>query len=304
MKTSNTNTSVSAKTAAPTINIAIFTSGGDNDLSMYDELPTSGFNTVVLWSMGVDILGNIHIRNFGQQEILAKNGLFNPQNNPGIEQFRQKVLQLKGGTSGITRLELSFGIGSYYNSQGELITDPTFANIKSIYQSQTNNPSVTSFNLLSNIQTLQRELYLDAVSYDDETVNDQASSLWLAQQCGSLGMKVSICPYMNESYWSGLVSAANQGQTLIDTIYVQAWMTGGGQGWVFDNINPAAGIWIDQNGSGSSAITPQQAEQQFANWQQSQALAGGWYYNAGDMFANNIGTFAQYATAIQSAIPG
>lgn len=297
MQPKDINSAIITNGSSSGLNIAIFTGGGSNDLAMYDELATSTFNTVVLWSMGVDILGNIHIRNFGQQEILVKDGVYNPQNNPGIEQFREKVLELKEQGSNITRIELSFGVGSYY-AHGDLIIDSTFTNIKNIYQSQINNPSITSFNLISNIQTLQRELYLDAVSFDDEVEYDQASSLWLAQQCGLLGMKVSICPYTNQSYWSGLVSAANQNGTLIDIVYLQAW-TGGPQGWVLDGINPTAGIYIDQDSQ--APVTPAQAAQQFAAWAQQQTLAGGWYYNAGDIYANNIGSFTDYANAVQSA---
>lgn len=292
MQTGNTQGS-----NVPGPKLAIFSSGGKNDLDMYDSLTTSTFDTVVLWSMNVDPEGNILIRNF-TQSVVAGNGKYNPFADPDIDTFRNKVRGLKANGGKVVRVELSFGVGSYW-SDGKIITDPTFPNIKAIYDSQLKGPSAASKNLLANLLCLQKELNADALSFDDEVQYDQASSLWLAQQCGSMGMKVTICPCGDMSYWSGLVKAANATGTLIDAVYLQAWATGV-QGWVIGGMNPNAGMWVyeDQN----NPLTPAGATAQISAWNQQQALSGGWYYNASDMYDNHLDSFTNYANAIQAGL--
>jgi hypothetical protein len=282
-------------------NLAVFTAGGYSDIAMYDNLASSTFTTVVLWSMHVDESGNIYIGNFGSDGCIAGAGSFNPGSNAEITEFQQKVLKLKGPASSITRIELSFGIGSYY-SHGKYVEDQTFPNIMNLYNNRIKFP-VPAANLIYNIQALQTALNLDAICFDDEVQYDQNSSLWLAQQCGSLGMTVSVCPFEQQSYWNQLVTAANAQDILIDAVYLQAWTSGGCQGWCLGTINPAGGMWLNEDGT--TPMSPLEATTQLQAWQNTTPtatiLTGGWYYNAGEIYASTLGTFSDYANAIKDA---
>lgn len=281
-------------------NIAVFTAGGFNNLdAMYDGLVGSTFTTVVLWSSSVDTSGNFQIRNIGLPgSSMASNGVFNPTNDPQIAAWQQKVLGLKTADTSIARVELSIGVGSYTNKTGQPVIDPSFPNIKAIYESE----QLFATTLILNLQAIQRALNIDAVCFDDEVAFDHPSSLWLAQACGLLGMTVSISPCgSSQKYWGELVTAANSKARLIDAVYLQAW-TSGCSGWILGGLNPVAGMYID-NPDLAKHIAPIDATNQLQTWQKgSTILAGGWYYNAGEILGNPaLGTFSEYSNAIRTA---
>lgn len=286
-------------------NVTMFTSGGPSQLSLYDELVASPFNTVVIFSTYILDNGDIVLRNFGtdQTGVLAgSSGVFNPTGNKDIELFRQKILNLKRPGSTINRVELCFGVGSYWDN-GNLITDPTWQRIKKIYDQRTINPG-PSANLMKNVIACCTSLNLDAICNDDEVQFDADSSLWFARISG---LPSTICPAGEFPYWLTLVTRANTNQPnpLIDVLYLQAWTAWDGWDgkWPF-KISPNAGVFIAKDYP-DSLITPPQAEVILKSWQSQVPLAGGWYYNAADImtFRPKTGSYADYAKAVLNAIP-
>jgi hypothetical protein len=190
-------------------------------------------------------------------------------------------------------VELCLGVGSE-------TPDQTFPNIKALF-----NQAVAAGrdNLVSNLMAVQAALNLDAVCLDDEVEYDLASSVWLAQQCGALGMKVTIAPYCRAAHWNALIAAANVDGQLVDTNYLQCFATGTIAGWSYGGIKPVAGMYLDQF---EPPLSPGGATAQLEAWRNASpgvSLAGGWYYNAGEILADaSLGTFEQYSQAIPAGL--
>lgn len=300
MKTTNANLRALKKGRLNKPNIAVFTAGSYTPgLKMYDDLAAASFTTVVLWSSNVDTNGYFHFHNFGSPDVLASNGIFNPGNNPNMTDWRTKVLTLKEPNTTITRVELSIGTGAN-NPQ-------SFNNIQTIYANKATNPQPAK-NLIENLKVLKEKLQLDAICFDDETQFYLDSCLWLAQECGKLGMTVSISPcFDTASTWVNLVQAANKdGKHLIDAVYLQAWSTSNGcQGWDLNGINPTAGVWLQNpNSPYAPFMTPNNVTTQLLNWQETTPetiLAGGWFYNANEVFVNVPAQMKEYSDAMWAA---
>jgi hypothetical protein len=120
--------------------------------------------------------------------------------------------------------------------------DPSFANIKNIIAAQGNN---TGNVIYRNLSALHGNLPIDAIDYDDESTYDSASAITFGQMAGSLGMKVSLCPYTNPSYWQAVQAGLG---SYCDAVYLQCYDGGAGNdpaAWntYFSGLKVMPGYW-------------------------------------------------------------
>ncbi|GAP84990.1 putative coagulation factor 5 8 type domain-containing protein [Rosellinia necatrix] len=252
-------------------------------------LKTSGFNTVIMF--GVGILGNGDIMYYsntpGSSDVLAaSNGTY-----VGGDALAAKVQSLKTGTTGITRVEICM------NSQ----------HVKDLMASPGPGPTTP---LYRNFAALKAAWGLDAVNNDDESLYDVASTVQFAQMLGRIGYRYTIAPYTNSAFWVALLRQANAGlaepDLLLDRAYLQCYDGGAGN-------NPAswAGtlglkvvplLWVTNDSKPSQGTTATQARTRFAAWVAAGGLAGGGYWNDYDIEKNGL-SYTQYGGVLTSLFP-
>ncbi len=281
-----------------TVGIAIYTGGnpytantpyqGSTTQQLFSDIAASVYNTVVIWAAHIDSAGDISIND--SKVVLG--GVFQSAAQPWADQ----VAALKKNGS-ITRIELSIGGDS-----------TSFANIKSLidqYGTGSSNP------LYKSLAILKTALTLDAVNYDDESEYDTSSSAALASMCSSLGMQVSMCPYMNTSYWVNLVTTINKASPgTADAVYLQCYDGGAGNdpgdwndAFQATGLTIAPGLWAIHFEADSQICTTStsasQAQTQIASWTKQTSLDGGWMFCGTDMLnCPGGGSPGAYAKAI------
>lgn len=282
-----------------TIGTAIYSGGnpytphvpyhGSSTEQLFIDIAEGGYTTVVLWAAHIDGAGDITINDCP----VVAGGVFNSEAQPWANQ----VAALHQ-TGTITRVELSIG--------GD---QTSFANIKSLI----NQHGTGSANpLYTNLSLLKTTLMLDAINYDDESEYDTSSSAALAAMCVSLGMKVSICPYMDGSYWVNLVTTINQANPgTADAVYLQCY-DGGAENdprdWNTDfqatGLTVAPGLWathyVGNPPTCTNSTSASEAQTQIARWAKQTSLDGGWMFCGTDMMnCPGGGSPQDYANAIR-----
>ncbi|KAI1186770.1 hypothetical protein F5B17DRAFT_431236 [Nemania serpens] len=247
-------------------------------------LKTSGFNTVVIF--GVGILGNGDIMYYsntpGSSDVLAaSNGTY-----VGGDALAAKVQSFKTGPTGINRVEISM------NSQHvrDLMTSPGPGASTPLYR---------------NFAALKTAWGLDAVNNDDESLYDVGSTVKFAQMLGQAGYKYTIAPYTNTGFWVSVVRQANAGlaepNLLLDRVYLQCY-DGGARN------NPASWastlglkvvplVWVTNDSKPSQGTTVAQAQTKFTSWNSAGGLAGGGYWNDFDIEKNGL-SYSQYGNVL------
>jgi hypothetical protein len=163
----------------------------------------SGFTTLVLFSMSIDSSGNF---NYGGQTICSNGNYVGPSN------WNSLLNQCKAHPSTVTRIEMCIGGWG----------DASFQNVKNIIAAQGNN---TSDIVYRNLAALHDNLPIDAICFDDESTYDSGSASTFGGMAGSLGMKVTLCPYTNSGYWAAVKSGLG---SYCDYIYLQCYDGGAG----------------------------------------------------------------------------
>ena len=182
-------------------------------------LRASGMNTMVIFNMGVAANGD-----FTYGGTICSNGVYVGPSNWG-----SLLNQCRTQPSSITRIEMC--IGGW--------TDPSWTNIKNLVTA--NNTNVLYQNLLA----LKNALGLDAIDNDDEAAYDSASTIKFGQMCASVGMKSTLCPYTNPSYWQAVKTGLG---TNCDQVYLQCYDGGAGNNpatWntYFGGLKVVTGYW-------------------------------------------------------------
>lgn len=273
------------------VNVAIFTGGDPSATStLYSDIKAGAYTTVVLWAGHVTATGDL---NFNDSSVVSGGSWVS---NTATNAWLSQVQSLKTSST-ITRVELSIG--------GEA---STFANIESLikeYGTGTSSPLYKTFSLLHS------QLGLDAIDYDDESQYNASSSEAFAQMCTSIGMKVSICPYTNTSYWVSLVKAVNKTKAgTLDAIYLQCYDGGAGNNPASWNssfsstgLKVCPGLWAMHGSTCTGGSTTSQVQTQMATWEAASPLAGGFMYNGNEMEGCPVsGSPAQYATALKNGL--
>jgi hypothetical protein len=231
-------------------------------------LKNSGFTTVILFVVDVETNGDL---NYNGDHLIITNGVY-----MGDSGWPSRLAALKTPPSSVTRIEVCTG-GAGAQS---------WVNIKNLIASQgTGSGSI----LYKNFQVLKNTLGIDAICNDDEVAYDATSAATFNRMITALGMKNTLCPYNNASYWQGVF-----GNSSIDAIYLQCYDGGAGNDpatWngYFGGFKVAPGDWYND-----SLATVQT---KFATW--APVISGGFMWQLEIIGDANL---AGYATAINRAV--
>jgi hypothetical protein len=220
-----------SKTAAATA--MIFCNGNDNTYNMgsasglttsqINGFRASGFTTMVLFTMSVLTNGDFYYAG----QTICTNGVYNGPSNWG-----SLLAQCKAAPSSVIRIEMGIsGAG-----------DSSWTNIKNLIAANGTNTTTV---LYQNLSALKAALGIDAVDSDDESTFDSASAIQFGRMCGSVGLKMTLCPYNNSSYWSAVQAGLG---TNCDAIYLQCYDGGLGNDpatWntYFSGLKVTPGDW-------------------------------------------------------------
>ena len=252
-----------------------FYSGG---APVMTTLRSSGFTTVVLWTIHVNENGDLVLND----QLVVSGGAY-----VGASTWPTQLATLKQTPTSVTRIEVCVGSGG--------VND--FLAVKNLIGSQ----GITSSSILyRNFQALKSATGADAIDFDDETLFDVPTMVTFGQMLGSLGYRISLCPYNNSAVWQ---SVKSQLGTLVDAVYLQCYAGGAGNNpttWnsYFGGLKVYPGLWCLHGSGCSSGDGAASVETKMTNWKGSAGITGGFMWLFDDMLACTASTPAQYAAAI------
>ncbi|KAF2429083.1 hypothetical protein EJ08DRAFT_306367 [Tothia fuscella] len=247
-------------------------------------LRTSGFNTLIIFGIGVTEDGSINYYSNtpGSKDIVvaAKGGYV------GGDALASKVLSFKkGNDTGVNRIELSM------NS----------AHVKELMAKGAGDDTV----LAKNFKALKVAWGLDAVNNDDEKVYDIGSTVAFARMLGKVGYKYTFAPYTNLRFWVSVEKQLNAGLKepglLMDRVYLQCYDGGARNNpaeWSRTlGIKVVPLVWVTNDSKPGQGTTVAQARGKFNSWQGS--VAGGGYWNDYDIEKMKL-SYKQYGDVLTS----
>jgi len=247
-----------------------------------DTLRSSGFTTVILWSIHVHDNGDLYYND----HLVVRGGQY-----VGDAGWPARLRTLKQAPTSVNRIEVS--VGAWGTPDWEAID-------KLITRDGTGSGTI----LYRNFLALKNATGADAINNDDEAHYDVDSTVTFARMANAMGYRnFTLAPYTAVSYWKGVKNGLG---ALVDRVYLQAYAGGSGN-------NPATwsqslgmpvdpGLW-SKNGSGcSSGDSPAQVESKMRSWKSSAGIPGGFMWLYDDMKKCSAqGTAADYARAINTA---
>lgn len=251
------------------------------------SLKTSGFNSVIIFGIGILANGDImyYSNTPGSNDTLvASNGGY-----VGSVELAEKVLSFKTGTTDINRVEISTNAAHI----GDLMSSPGPGSTTRVYR---------------NFAALKAAWNLDAVNSDDESIYDISSTVTFAKMLGAIGYKYTIAPYTYENFWATIISQINKGLTspLLDRAYLQCYDGGAGndpaswQSYLGMKVVPL--VWVTNDSKPYDGSTPAQANASFKSWVSEGTLAGGGYWNDYDI--EKMGSsYTAYAGVLKTWFP-
>jgi hypothetical protein len=250
-----------------------------NAANNINELKTSGFTEVIVWSVEVKSNGDL---NFNGEFPLTSNGVY--IGDQTHSDFASNMALLKTGT--VKRITFSIGSSNVGDWQ----------DIKALVNSQgTGTDSI----LYKDFSALKAAIpSLDAIDFDDENSFDSPTTVAFGVMLGNLGYKVNPDAFDNNSYWESVVSQINtQLPGTVDGVHLQAYAGGSGNnpcvGWNFGAVPVWPGLW-DQDD------TPSQVQSIMTGWNSQCGINGGFMWLYDDFVGTGLA--AQYANAINTAV--
>jgi hypothetical protein len=258
-----------------------FYSGGT---PVMDALRSSGFTTIIVWSIHVDASGDLVLNN----RRLVSNGTY-----VGDPAWPGVLATLKQAPTSVSRVELSVG------SAG--VDD--WHHIQSLIASSGIGPQSI---LYRNFQALLDATGADAINDDDEDLDDVSTTVQFGQMVASLQARFTIAPYANTGFWQTVVSSL---RGIVDRAYLQVYDGGAGNDpadWSRQlGITVDPGLWSKHGNGCVDGDSPASMQSRFASWRSSAGIGGGFVWLADDVIAcSRDGAFADYASAIDSATGG
>ncbi len=256
-------------------------------------LTTSGFNTVIIFGVGILDSGDImyYSNTPGSADALVASG----GSYVGGDALAAKVRSFKGreeGT-GVDRVEISM------NSQhvADLLRSPGPGPETALYR---------------NFAALREAWGLDAVNNDDESIYDADSTVAFAAMLGRIGYRYTIAPYTNAAYWASVIARANANASanadppLLDRVYLQCYDGGAGNdpaGWQSTlGVGVVPLVWVTNDAKPSQGTTAAQARSKFTGWSARSTLAGGGYWNDYDIEKMGL-SYTEYGDVLTSIFP-
>jgi hypothetical protein len=233
---------------------ALYGSGGNDFLgftgvSTMANLKNSGWNGLICFSLSVNPNGDI----VGGGYTIASGGVYGGPANWGAN-----VAAVKAPPSTVYRFEVA--IGAWGNG--------SFGNIKNLVASQgTGSGSI----LYRNFQALKNAVPgIDAINFDDEMTYDINSATAFGRMLNTLGYKVSLAPYTQQSFWVQLKNNLGSG---CDLVYLQCYDGG---------VNNDPAQWNNAFGNGFRVMPGQRSNDHSSNifwqWAVNAHATGGFYW--------------------------
>jgi hypothetical protein len=250
-------------------------------------LKTSGFNTLIIFGIGV--LDNGDIKYYSntpgsKDAVVASNGAY-----VGGNALAEKIRSFKtGNDTNIDRIEISM------NAE----------HIRKLMASPGTGPETPLFR---NFKALKLAWNLDAVNNDDEKYYDVGNTVSFAKMLGSAGYKYTIAPYTKSAFWATVKSQLNQGlkapDLLLDRVYLQCYDGGSrndpGSWQQTLGMKVVPLVWVTNDSKPAQGTTVAQARTKFANWNRNNALGGGGFWNDFDIEKMGL-SYKQYGDVLNS----
>jgi hypothetical protein len=256
----------------------------DGGQPVMDILRSSGFNTVVFWSVHVNVSGDLILNG----DPIATNGKY--VGNPDWPGY---VRGLKQQPTSVNRIELSVGAGGTAD----------WEHIKALIQSGGTGPDSI---LYRNFQAVYQTLGADAINDDDESCYDVDSTVAFAQMMKAIGYRnFTIVPFANMDFWRSVRNALGQ---FLDRTYLQCYSGGDGndpKAWT-DRLGMPVdpGLWCRNGPDCGDGNSPSEIGTAMAGWRQQAGIPGGfiWLYDDIQKCLSSTGySAADYASAINQA---
>jgi hypothetical protein len=183
------------------------------DDSTFENIRTSGFTTVILSSFYIHANGDVYSGD--DRAPIIHDGRY-----VGNKEWISRVASLKQRPGSVTRIEILLE-GRWYNQPPN-----TFDFIQDWSDPKKVIPGiVTGTGRRSTLYTIseifRKEIGVDAVCIDDESVYNSASTIRFGKMIHKLNMHMSLCPFRNSGYWKDVISGSKKG--LVDAIYLQCY---------------------------------------------------------------------------------
>jgi len=241
-----------------------------------DVIKSSGFNTIVIWSVHIGDTGNLILN----EALIVEDGEY-----VGREEWPEELNRILVPPTSVNRLELSVGSAGV----------PDWEMIEKLIDEEGTGPTSS---LYKNFAKIKELLPIVAINNDDESNYDVASTVAFSKMLIDLGFDITFAPYTFQSFWSNVYNQLEDySPGSVDKIYVQAYAGGTGNtpsAWngAFD-IQVTPGLW------GCTVQSPEQLENQFSGW--SNTADGGFLWIFEDLLNCNPSSITEYADAINNA---
>ncbi|MBS1601626.1 MAG: hypothetical protein JST42_03080 [Bacteroidetes bacterium] len=228
------------------------------DDSTYEMLRGSGFGTIVLSSFYIRSNGDVYSGDDGQHPIIhdgryvgdrgwltriaslrkgeaAGNGASAGKGTAANGASAGKGTAANAKVGSVSRVEILLE-GRWFNQNPntyDFIQDWVMDPGKS-YPGVTTGTGKNS-TLYAIARVFKKDLGVDAVCIDDESVYNDSSIVGFGRLLGGLGMHMTLCPYTKAEYWKAIINGSKPG--LIDAIYLQCYDGG---------ARNAPGQWVDK----------------------------------------------------------
>lgn len=250
-----------------------FVTGGQ---SVINDLKSSGFNTIMIWSAHPNMDGTLYLNDI----LVCKDGEY-----VGKSEWRDQWHSLKTGNTSVTRVEISVGAAGCRD----------FENIRDLIKKDGTGSNTV---LYRNFAALIEATGADAVDFDDESAYDSDSMIKFGKMCVNMGAKVTLCPYTRSSFWKTVKNGLGSS---VDRIYLQCYDGGASNNpstWKSTmGMDVIPGLWCIHNSySGTSASS---VKSKMTSWKSSSVGGFIWLYDD-LMKLSSPNSTADYANAINS----
>ncbi|KAI1342166.1 coagulation factor 5/8 type domain-containing protein [Xylariaceae sp. FL0016] len=250
-------------------------------------LKTSGFNTLVIFRIGVLESGDLVYYSTGDAGGAVDAPVVTNGSYVGGSDLTNKIRDFKSGATAVDQVEVSL-----------VSQDTTFENIRDLIAADGTGADTV---LYRNFEVLKNAWSLDGFDNDDEGVYDESSTVAFASMLAAMGYKYTIAPYTNDDFWATVGA-----QVDFDRVYLQCYDGGAGndpgtwQETLGMKVVPL--VWVINDAKPSQGNTAAQAETKFADWYAQDQVAGGGYWNDYDIEKMNS-SYAAYGSALASVFP-
>ncbi|MGP3971703.1 hypothetical protein [Streptomyces sp. 6N223] len=255
---------------------------GDGQAAM-DILRSSGFTTVILWSIHVQENGDLY---YNDAKVVS-NGQY-----VGNAAWPARLRTLRQAPTSVNRIEAS--VGSAGASDWE--------NIHALIHQQGTGPDSI---LYRNFLALKNATGADAINNDDESHYDATSTIDFARMTEAMGyISFTIVPYTRVSHWQEVRKGLG---SLMDRAYLQVYAGGSGNdpAWWSEKLGMPVdpGLWCKHGPECAQGDSPEQVKERMVAWRSSAGIPGGftWYYDDIKKCWAPGRTAADYARAINEA---